>query len=256
MAGIAIVNSAFAQEPTSKKGTPILPHKGNWGIGFDVVPIVKYAGNLFYDSNNNNDLSINYPLSITASYLRKDNLAYRFRLSLSNTSEKKDTLVPRLGSTNPNEEVADETKTSENSELIGFGIQRWVGKSRVRGYYGGEGAFIIETSKRSYSYGNALGSTNPVNTRIKSEKDGTVFGFMARAFVGVEVFIAPKIALSAEYGLSPLSIMGKSPHEIVRDSWDGSAVKSETETVTGKSSTIGYFNSDNNNGSISLLFYF
>ncbi len=247
---------SITPEPVTKKGIPILPHQGNWGIGFDVVPVIKYAGNLFHASDNHADLSINYPLSITANYFHRDNITYRFTLSLVNSSAKEDSLVPKLGSTNPNEQVSDESIASKNREVLGFGIQRWIGNSRVRGYYGGEGAFMLDASKRTYNYGNDLGATNPVNSRTSSEKDGTGVGFQLRAFLGVAVFIAPKIAISAEYGLSPLSILGTGANEIVTDSWDGSAVKTETKSTIGKTSTIGFFNTDNNNGSINLLFYF
>jgi hypothetical protein len=34
-------------EPVSKKGYPLLPKGGDFGLGFDAVPFFEYAGNFF-----------------------------------------------------------------------------------------------------------------------------------------------------------------------------------------------------------------
>lgn len=252
---VILFNNAFAQELVNKKGTPILPKKGEWGIGFDVVPILKYAGNIFYDADNNSDLSINYPLSITARYLHTENTAYRFLASVGFMNTKTDTLVPKQGSTNTNEQVADETVDSKTSTLLGFGIQKWFGKSRVRGYYGGEAGFTLKTAKTKYDFGNELGAQNPVNERTILNKQGTTFGIGMRGFLGVEVYVAPRISLSAEYGYSPLVITTTKANEIKSEKWDGSSVVTETSSTKGKVNTVASA-TDNHNGSISLLFYF
>ncbi len=255
IASVFVLNGAFAQEPVSKKGIPILPHKGDWGIGFDAVPIIKYAGNLFHSSDNNSDLSINYPLSITARYLHRDNVAYRMTLMVDYMSIKTDTLVPKQGSTNTNEQVADETVENSATEMLGFGIQYWIGKSRVRGYYGGEFQLSANTAKTKYNFGNPLGAQNPVNSRTIEMKQGSTFGFGVRGFLGVEVYVAPRISVSAEYGFSPLRISSTSANEVKTESWDGSEVKTETKSTKGKITTIAS-KTDSNNGSVSLLFYF
>ena len=255
MVTVFIFNGAYAQEPMTKKGTPILPHKGDWGIGFDAVPILEYVGNIFHDSGNNHDLSINYPLSITARYMRTDKIAYRLTASVGFKSVKSDTLVPKQGSTNTNEQVADETVDSNFNTLLGFGVQRSMGNARVRGYYGGEGIITLATSNTKYSFGNPLGAQNPVNERTKQVKNGTTFGFGVRGFVGVEVYVAPKISLSAEYGLSPFTITSTGGNEIKTEKWDGSTVQTEIKSTQGKTNTIASA-TDNHNGSISLLFYF
>ena len=41
------VTTAFAQDLTSKKGEPILPEAGDWGISTDATPFLNYAGNFF-----------------------------------------------------------------------------------------------------------------------------------------------------------------------------------------------------------------
>ena len=255
ISGIVILTAAHAQEPVTKKGIPVLPHKGDWGIGFDVVPIIKYAGNLFHSSDNHDDLSINYPLTITARYMHRDNVAYRMMISESYTSNKQDTLVPKQGSTNTNEQVADETVNNSSFVRAGFGIQRYIGKSRVRGFYGGEVMVSVQGAQTKYNFGNALGAQNPVTARTIQIKQGTTVGFGARAFFGVEVYIAPKISLSAEYGFSPLTINSTGANQVKTESWDGSAVKTETKSTKGKSSTASV-GTDSNNGSVSLLFYF
>jgi len=254
---ISIACSSSAQQIMSKKGYPILPEKGDWSIGFDVVPFLEYTGNLFNNTNINKSPSADYkqnsPFAISGLYVKNENTAYRAKVRLGINKTKTDTLVGKAGSTNANETVVDETKVNNTNIVIGYGIQKWKGHGKVKGIYGVEGLLSITGNKTLYSYGNALSSQNQVQNRLKSNKTGTGFGFQIRGFIGVEYFFAPKMSLSAEYGWGP-SINSIGAGEIQRESWNGNSVDTSIEK-TGKSSEFG-FDVDNAGGAINLSFYF
>ena len=57
MAFTIFVNAQTTTSPTtplvSKKGYTILPQAGDYAIGIDAVPMLKYAGNIFNNTANN-----------------------------------------------------------------------------------------------------------------------------------------------------------------------------------------------------------
>jgi hypothetical protein len=251
----SIVRVGFAQESfKNKRGITVTPEKGEISLGFDAVPVLKFAGSLFNDQNDAPyaGFTADNPLTISGKYVHKDNMAIRLKVRLGFGTEKSDTLVARIGSTNTAEKVSNETKVNRSSIAIGAGVQKWRGKGRIRGFYGGEGMLKVSTEKTNYAYGNALSNENQT-PRISSEKPGNVVGFNLRGFIGVEYFFAAKASLSAEFGWGPefeVSLRGAQETE----TWNG--VQAETNIVeTGKSSSF-YFDNDNAEGAIQLNFYF
>lgn len=124
------------------------------------------------------------------------------------------------------------------------GIEKRRGKTRLQGIYGGEVGFYVTSSKDKFTYGNALststttavdvdkddamtspvyGNANNVDTiasgkiqnvsgfsRITERKNGSVFSFGVRAFVGAEYFIVPKMSIGGEFGWGiGASVQGK-----------------------------------------------
>lgn len=246
---------AQAQQPIkNKRGVTLTPEAGELALSIDAVPFLKFGGSLFNDQNVSPfaAFGINYPLTFTGLYVKKENLAYRGKVRLGFGVQKEDTLVARIGSTNINETVANERKLSTSNITIGAGIQKWRGKSRVQGYYGGEMLFSIGTEKTTYNYGNPLSSENQT-TRLKSEKPGNTFGFMLRGFVGLEYFFSPKVSLSAEFGWGP-SLLSRGKGEVQTETWNGSGAELKVSN-TGKSSDF-VMDNDNSNGAINLSVYF
>lgn len=248
-------NFLIAQEAVvNKKGRPILPAAGDLSLSFDAVPFLNYFGNFFSDKNKSPQAMFTkqYPLTIVGSYVKKDNLAYRAKIRLGFGSDKFDTLVQRVGSTNINELVANETKRSTSNITIGGGIQKWRGHDRLRAFYGGEILFGIGTDKTTFTYGNALSNENQ-DTRNLSYKLGNEYAFTLRGFIGIEYFIAPKMSVNAEFGWGP-ALESRGRGELVREFWNGGKVK-QTTTETGKSRSFTLDN-DNAGGAINLSFYF
>jgi hypothetical protein len=252
---VLITNFSFAQETALiKKGRPILPAAGDLSLSFDAVPFLNYFGNFFSDKNNSPEAMFTkqHPLTFVGSYVKKDNLAYRAKIRVGFGTDKFDTLVQRVGSTNINEIVSNETKRSTTNITIGGGIQKWRGYDRLRAFYGGEILFGIGTDKTTYSYGNALSNENQ-DTRKLTYKLGNEYAFTLRGFIGVEYFIAPKISLNAEFGWGP-ALESRGRGELVSEFWTGGEVK-QTTTETGKSKSFTLDN-DNAGGAINLSFYF
>lgn len=251
---IATGLSASAQQITNKKGDPVLPEKGDWSIGFDAVPFLNYAGNFFNSSNKAPTANFNatHPMTFSGIYVASPTLMYRGKIRLGVTSVKVDTLVARIGSSNANETVVNESKHTTTNISIGAGVEKFKGKGRLKGLYGAEGLLMFTGDKTTYSYGNDLSSDNQ-ESRLKSSKLGSGIGFQLRVFMGVEYFFAPKMSVSAEYGWGP-TIQSTGQGETQNESWNGSGVTT-TISNTGKTSVFTLDN-DNSSGSINFNFYF
>ena len=251
----------FAQENMmSKRGTPILPEVGDYGVSFDAEPFFYYLGNMFNQNGNrapSANFTYNNPLTLTGFYWYEADKAYRGRVRLGFGSAKQDTIV-LLNGQNPNElTTTNTTKDGGTNITLGLGMQRTIGKGRLRGNYGGEASILFGTRKSTYDYGQALSDSNDVGPRALEMKQGTKLGVGVKAFVSVEYFFAPKISISAQYGWGiALTSTGKGKNKFEDLDISGSSSVVATKTIeTGKSSFFGA-DVDNNGGSINLTFYF
>jgi hypothetical protein len=243
-----------AQGLTNKKGQPILPEEGNWAVGFDVVPVVKYAGNLFHaSSDSSSDLSPYMPMTFFGKYVMTPRTSIRAQMRIGFITATQDTLVPKTTSTNPNELVSDEAKRTVTNIALSGGFEKRKGNGRVTGIYGVEGTLALATDKTRYTYGNELDVAIQSNSRITSVKQGTQVGFGVRGFLGVEYFIAAKLSLSAEYGWGP-SVVSLGRGAVESEVVDGNSTKTQI-TETSKSFAFG-FDNDMNGGTVALIFYF
>jgi hypothetical protein len=165
----------FAQETTcckTKNGMPIGPSTGDFSIGFDAVPVLNFVGNAFNSSSNTAAIGYQQANTIVGSYMKTDNTAYRGKLRIDMNNSKVDSI-----------------ETKSNNLTLGAGIQKYRGKTRLMGYYGAEVAFNY-----------ASGSVKVNDTETKAPN---TIGMGARAFVGVQYFVAPKISIGSEYGWGP-----------------------------------------------------
>ena len=256
--GLFTVN---AQDLTSKKGEPILPEEGDWGIGVDATPFLNYAGNFFGKTNNNNAPTFDFLTSnqtIVGKYFKDATTAYRAAIRLGFGSNSTTALVQQDGQSDPNVTVEDKRTVSGNGFGLSGGIEFRKGKTRLQGYYGGELGIFFGGGKEKYTYGNAFSSTNtsPTTTnfgsniigpaRVTETKFGSTFQFGLRGFIGAEYFVLPKMSIGGEFGWG-LSFTSVGQGQVTTESWDFSnnSVKTTT-TKTGKSSSFG-LDTDNNN---------
>jgi hypothetical protein len=259
----------------SKRGFPILPQGGDWGISFNAIPVLNYVGNSF-NNTVGNSISAAFPATnvITARKFTDDNTAYRamLRLDLGTTTNKFNSTNDVAKNADPNSTATVEDKeVSKNSNIqIGGGLEKRKGMGRVQGIYGamamigfGRGAGI-GAGTHTYTYGNSFSSTTPTPTShnfdgnattpgTRTTKSQTAGGFMIGVvgFIGAEYFIAPKLSLGAEFQWGPsYSMTGKST--TTTEDFSTGVVKSTTTTTAGGSS----LNVGTGVTSINLNFFF
>lgn len=188
------VTGAFAQDLTSKKGEPILPEAGDWGIAIDATPFLDYFGKI--GSGSNTAPTWNFfstPQVISGRYFKDAQTVYRGSLRIGLTSNTTRTMVSDILKTNaiqptangyPNALPMVENKWKRSNTVIGLagGIEKRKGKTRLQGYYGGEAGIYINMMKDKFTYGNALAATttSSLNVNVTSADD---FGATASNYV-------------------------------------------------------------------------
>jgi hypothetical protein len=285
------VTTAFAQDLTSKKGEPILPEAGDWGLGVDAAPFINFAGNLFNNSSANNTPSWNFLTSnqtIAGKYFTDEKTAYRgaVRLGFGSTTDK-NYVTQDIGTgtpSNPPATVVDKRTMSDNGIGLSGGIEMRRGKTRLQGYYGGEVGIWFGGSKTKYTYGNAAStSTNgldPTSTdwstyvagsgagtlasgvgRTTESKSGSSIQFGLRGFIGAEYFILAKISVAGEFGWG-LGFTSRGDGSVTREEMATSGTSLQANTYkTGGSSSFGLDTDNWSNvfgsaGSLRMNFYF
>jgi hypothetical protein len=280
--GIFSVNAQDATTTTasgpimSKRGFPILPQGGDWGVSFNAIPVLNFVGNAFSNAGSNT-ISAAFPSTnvITVRKFIDDNTAYRgmLRLDLGTTTAKFNSQNDAAVQADPTSNATVEDKeVSKNSNIqIGGGLEKRKGLGRVQGIYGamatiGLGRGATPSGTHTYTYGNAFSTTDPnpsshnfdgnatsPGSRVTASHTAAGFNIGVLGFIGAEYFIAPKLSLGAEFQWGPsFSMGGKSTSTV--DTWDGakSAIKTTTTTSAGSSS----FGFGTGVTSINLNFFF
>jgi hypothetical protein len=227
------------QVPRNKKGNEILPKQGDFGLGFNTIPLLNFfmeavtaapgsggSDVVGYASNINNQ--------ITGKYFLKPKTAIRARFGVNSLSgatvnrvQNSRALYEAGFGTNDDVEraknmrVEDRMTFDKTNIMLSVGIEQRRGYRRLQGFYGGEIGFGNTSASESVSYGNAYSdqydvhytsdfvsmtttSVNPVGAGKTSRPTSTRYRggirFGVRGFVGIEYFIFAKISIAAEYG--------------------------------------------------------
>lgn len=204
----------------TKKGTPILPAKGDFALGLNASPFFDYVGNMFNGNTNNSSpfLSSLGGASLVGKYFVSSNKAYRISVALNTSNSSRKNAVEDITNTSGVLQYVEDKKTINNTFVnLGFGIEKRRGVGGLQGIYGIEGNMGMSFSNEKLEYGNELTINNQyvpttiwsgiypqyiisTNTRTIDVKGGTSFSFGARGFVGFEYFIAPKFSIGGELG--------------------------------------------------------
>ncbi|MFN4122959.1 MAG: hypothetical protein ACK4GL_06615 [Flavobacteriales bacterium] len=232
-----VVANAFAQDLTSKKGENYLPEEGDWAISVDASPFLNYFGNLLgSDGNSAPSFQFLNGTAITGKYFKDANTAYRISLRLGMNSGSITSEISKDGATAPTfpalgETVEDVYRFSSGGVVIGVGLEKRRGSTRLQGFYGGQAMIMTGGGFRArYEYGNEMTTTNlnptttnfgiidlfedfstgtnvspagfiaPYGGRITEYRRSGSIGFGVRGFIGAEYFIVPKISLAGEVG--------------------------------------------------------
>lgn len=189
--------------------------------------------------------------------------------------------------------VENSWKQSYTNIGLSFGIEKRRGKTRLQGFYGIEGGIGFSSGSNTYKYGNALStsSKNPVSVdvvndnflasstgttsmnitkdtynndaRILKQSSGLGFEIGARAFLGAEFFIAPKVAIAGEFGWGiGYGASGKAKYSLESIGNNGTELVVGRQDISGEKTNKFFFDNDTKNsifgpsGSIRLNLYF
>ena len=218
LAALLIGAGSAQAQLTSKKGEAYLPEAGDWSFGVDATPFLTYMGGFLSGGGaaapTQNFLNANQ--TIVGKYFKTDKMAYRGILRIGINSTKEVANSDQTGAAAPTfpnltATVEDTYKEKSTNISLGGGLEWRRGSTRLQGYYGGDAMISFANAGRSYTYGNALSTTTPVDYedfgtnivgggRITEQKDGSMFAFTLRGFAGVEYFVLPKISIAGEFG--------------------------------------------------------
>lgn len=273
--------SGGVKQITNKNGVPVLPEAGSYAIGFDALPFLRFAGNMFNGNTNNNNPVAGFANqggaglggTLYGKYFLSESNAIRARFSINQSTVQDVNRVILDGQSVPqsNIEVEDEFINSSFNVQLGGGMEWRRGKGRLMGVYGAEALVGLSTSSESYTYGNAItagnqapttttnfatGNSAPISSRIISRTNPNSFNLTALGFAGVDYFFAPQISIGAEFTLG-LRYTGTNRSEVVREEWEANSgtvinvsdVNSDILTNFGIATGVW-------GGSINLMFHF
>ena len=277
-AGLAVM-SLSAQETEKKQ---YLPEEGDWAIGFDAKPVLEFVGNLF-NGNISNELAplggeptlwTTPTVSLMGKYMLTDNLALKANFGILVRNDKYSQYVQDDAAAvlDPlsQAQVADYRNNRYTGVSLMAGAEYRVGKKRVQGVFGGGLLFGMQKQLIKYSYGNEMTTINqtptssfgyvnayrPLKTFVN--KPDFYAGIVGTA--GVEVFVAPKIALGAEVSLYAMYTFGQQTYTISEGYNPATEViEKKTDLVDGAGTpmTASFsMGTENLGGSLYLSFYF
>ncbi len=179
------VTGAFAQDLTSKKGEPFLPEAGEWSVGIDATPFLNYFGNFFGKTGPNvaptwNNYSLNQ--TITGKKMKDANTAYRatIRIGLNNQKNKNAVaeFVAPTAITSALAETAEQKfdvrRASTRNIVLGVGLEKRRGKTRLQGIYGADLLVWGGNTRETFKYGNDLTqTTDAVIGNLDADGNGT-----------------------------------------------------------------------------------
>jgi len=278
--GLAVLTAGTGMAQTdallSKKGQPILPEKGDIGLGFNAVPVLSFFGNMFNGNQNNTFAGNNKFVSnlgnqvLFGKYMLSENRALRAHLRIGINGQTNGNYVFDDVANSPDSLVLDRQRLNNQTYVLGAGYEFRRGKGRIQGFYGAEANIALNFGSTSYEYGNAFGAVNPAPTtttdfangvsaaqgeRLVSTNNGAGFGFGVRPFVGLEYFFAPKISVGAEFGWG-LNYQVTGDGESKFESFEAASGNVITRTQVQSGNNGFNVDTDNFNGALFLMFYF
>lgn len=271
-----------AQETEKKE---YLPKAGEWAIGFDAAPVLKFAGN-FFNGNTDNDLDyiggapsvktdIRPDISIMGKYMLTDQWALRANvgllLSTRTNSFYADDDAAQLNDPLSEAKVVDRIKSARHGGSILLGAEYRKGKRRVQGVFGAGLLLAFQNSNTRYTYGNAVTDINqnpstgigtynpniPAGYRpTKMYGNNMDFYLGVTGSAGFEWFVAPKISLGMEVNLSLYYRFGSQTY-VQSEGYNTAmqAVEKRTDLISPANGEF-YFGTQSLGGALAMNFYF
>jgi hypothetical protein len=275
-----------AQDLTSKNGEAILPQAKDLSIGLDATKFIKNAS---WDYMSTAQTIIGkYFIDAKTAYRAGVRIGVNNWTSKAFVDDR--AAVQSSVVAYPSVRASKENKWQKFTNTVGlsFGMEKRRGSTRLQGVYGAEAGFYFSSSRDIFTYGNKL---NPLSTsapvtvdptgdamsspvfgkaanidtvpriqgvigaaRATDRKNGVSFSVGARAFIGAEYFVLPKLSIGGEFGWGfAFSMSGRS-----KTTWESTGQSQNTgstSTQTVKKTTIdgsqsSSFKMDNDNSSV------
>jgi hypothetical protein len=228
------------------KGMTILPQMGDISVGVNLHPFMTFLGNIGNDSGNSfpsSSFLFDYGTTMFFKYYNSDYTAFRLKFGIDYENEIDDRYVQDDAAVyaDPLSElqVVDRMTEISHAYYLAAGYEFRRGKGRLQAAYGAEVGFGYYNYKSMYEYGNEFTEINTMPTtydfgsnimgthRTISEQDYRGIGFGANAFLQLEYYFLPNIAIGTEFALGPYFQKGFQT-SYTNEYWNGSAVYEQT----------------------------
>ncbi|MFT5336236.1 MAG: hypothetical protein ACJAY8_000391 [Sphingobacteriales bacterium] len=259
VAAMLAASVGFSQNLTSNKGEAYLPETGDRALGFDAVPVLNV-----FKFNTSDKVSAKYVdgVSIFGKRFHDANTAARYGVSFNWGTTKSTIEVADLSNgAGENQFVENDSRVNNFATTLTLGHEHRRGSGRVQGYGGAEGILSLGSGSVKNEFGNTLADVyadNGTDSRILEQKGAFSFGIGARAFMGVEFFIAPKLSVGAEYGLGLMFSSVKGGESTIEEVTDNGGDVTVTKSTIDNNDWSRSFmlGNDVNKGAVRMTFHF
>lgn len=275
----------YAQEDKKKI---YIPESGDIAFGIDLSPVFRYVGNMFNNSADNTlddlagtpvheDLSglatITPDVSVMAKYMFSKDWGIRTNVGIISRTNFSHRYVQddKLVMLNPFDEtklIDDRTYNSTGASVM-VGMEYRKGRNRVQGVFNFGVIAGAQNHETKYNYANAVTQVNQQPSsawttyptygngyRLLEERTTMDIFAGLTAGMGVECFVAPKVALGAEVNFNAYYVIGGQTYE-VSEGFNTSTQKVEVRTDLASPGSDGlHVGIDNLGGSLYMAFYF
>jgi hypothetical protein len=257
--------------------------KGDFALGADLVPILRTLGTVFWGEKNTMGFQgspyfngFPYPtVSVMSKFMVTKNCAIRANLGalvLSSTqidSISNDKIL--MSDPESNAKVADKTTSNAYGLSISLGAEYRLGNKRVVGIFGGDLLIGYYEGSIKTKFGNEITKENPIpttydyyyfptsiseNSRALVQKKGGAFSAGIQLTTGVEVFVAPKIALGGQVNISYIFTYDKQNIVTAEGFNESSDIVKKVNIVQSPKGWNHNFSTNNVGASLYLIFYF
>ena len=267
-----------------------LPKQGDFSVAFSLDPIATFVGNMFNGSPSNglDDLA-GEPLldgitgapmvSVMGTYMQTDQLAWKVNLGIGYTHKSNNEYVLDDAALflDPlsRVKVVDTQAYNRIYGSIALGAEYRVGKNLpVQGVFGAGLNYAFGEISSKYNYGNAITELNQIPSISEPALYEAVAGYMpnarplntqannlihmvgAYASVGMEWFVAPKIALGANVNFGIYYEVNPS-RATIYEGWNTATMQVEQFTELVAPASHGFhIGTDNIGANLYMAFYF
>ncbi len=179
----ALTSFAGISAQEQKEEKRYLPEEGDWALGIDVVPVLRYIGNAFNGNTSNEyinslggepfvnsnerfvgnrglmpDVSIQGKYMLTDEWGLRANVGLMFRSIYDNRYVTDDRAL--LDNPLSEDKVVDKARNRKNGMSMMLGGEYRKGKRRVQGVFGFGLLFAFQNDNTTYSYGNKMTTIN------------------------------------------------------------------------------------------------